>query len=195
MIGDNANRVRLEPHPTLKGFLASATIRLDEELLDSSLVTDIDTAPILTDLRLKIVYSPRRDRPKYIGRDYIVICSEALKTFDSRFVDWDDFCKRAETDPVIAFIKKWSPISKRYFDIAKANSGANIFFGIDWDRYYTHLERKFKEKNGRDATAADRLISYTIEGESSVASRSEHKEAVYRNEIYNKCNKGAKKNA
>lgn len=195
MVGDRARTEKMTAPSTTKGFHARAYVRLDEELLDVSLNDSIDTAKRFSDIRCRIVYRPRSDQPKYAGRDYIVVCSETLKGFDSRYRDWADFCARAERDPIVAFIKKWSPISEKWFEMAKANPGADLPFGIDWGKYHEHLEKKYEERYGVRPAATERLLSYEIEGEASAASTAEYQETIYKESIKRKLSKGAKKKA
>lgn len=195
MIGDRARAEKSTAPSTTKGFHAYAYVRVDEDLLDSKLTMNTDPAWTIGNLRLKISYKPRTDLPKYAGRNYIVICSELLKGFDSRYRDWADFCKRAETDPIVAFIKKWSPISEKWFAMAKANPGIDIPFSIDWLKYHEHLEKKYEERYGVRPAATERLLSYEIEGEASAASTAEYQETIYKESIKRKLSKGAKKKA
>lgn len=195
MVGDRARTEKMTAPSTAKGFHARAYVRLDEELLDVNLNDSIDTAKRFSDIRCRIVYRPRLDQPKYAGRDYIVVCSETLKGFDSRYRDWADFCARAERDPIVAFIKKWSPISEKWFEMAKANPGADLPFGIDWGKYHEHLEKKYEERYGVRPAATERLLSYELEGEASAASTAEYQEMIYKESIKRKLSKGAKKKA
>ena len=195
MVGDRARMEKMTAPSTTKGFHAYAFIRVDENLLDTSLTMNTDPALTLGSLKLKIVYRPRTDQPKYAGRDYIVVCSELLKCFDSRFVDWADFCARAERDPIVGFIKKWSPITEKWFEMAKANPGVDLPFGIDWGKYHEHLEKKYEERYGVRPAATERLLSYEIEGEASAASTAEYQETIYKESIKRKLSKGAKKKA
>ena len=195
MVGDRARMEKATASSTTKGFHALAYVRLDEELLDTHLSSAINESEVLGDLRCRIVYRPRTDQPKYAGRDYIVICSTRMKGFDSRYRDWADFCKRAETDPIVAFIKKWSPITEKWFAMAKANPGADLPFGIDWGKYHEHLEKKYEERYGVRPAATERLLSYELESEASVASTVEYQETIYKESIKRKLSKGAKKKA
>lgn len=178
MIGDKA---RTDINIVVKGVHASATIRLDEEPLDSSLTAKTDPAPTLRNMKMRIAYRPRNDRPKYQGRPFVVMCSEALKNYDSRFRDWADFCHRAESDAMLAFVKKWTQLSEELFEVAKANSGIDFYFSIDWVRYHTHLEKRFEKMYGRKPTAADRMFSYEIEGLASIESTNDYSTTLYKN--------------
>lgn len=180
MIGDKA---RMDINIVVKGHYAGATIRLDEKPLDASLTAHTDPAPTLRNLRMRIAYRPRNDRPKYQGRPFVVVCSETLKNYDSRFRDWADFCHRAESDPMLAFVKKWTQLSERLFEIAKTNSGIDFYFSVDWERYQTHLEGEFEEVYGMKPTAADRMFSYEIEGLASIESTNEYSTTLYENNI------------
>lgn len=195
MVGDRARMEKMTAPSTTKGFHARAYVRLDEELLDASLNDSIDTAKRFSDIRCRIVYRPRLDQPRYAGRDYIVICSETLKGFDSRYRDWADFCARAERDPIVGFVKKWSPITEKWFEMAKANPGADLPFGIDWGKYHEHLEKKYEECYGVRPAATERLLSYELESEASVVSTIEYQETIYKESIKRKLSKGAKKKA
>lgn len=183
MIGDKAMEVKVDVNIKVKGHYAGATIRLDEKPLDSSLTAKTDPAPTLRNLRMRIAYRPRNDRPKYQGRPYVVVCSETLKNYDSRFRDWADFCHRAESDPMLAFVKKWTQLSEELFEMAKTNSGIDFYFGVDWLRYRAYLAEKFEAQYGRKPTAADRMFSYEIEGLASVESTNEYSTTLYENNI------------
>lgn len=195
MVGDRARAEKMTAPSTAKGFHALAYVRLDEELLDTHLSSAINESEVLGDIRCRVTYRPRTDQPKYAGRDYIVICSTRMKGFDSRYRDWADFCARAERDPIVAFIKKWSPITEKWFEIAKANPGVDLPFGIDWGKYHEHLEKKYEERYGVRPAATERLLSYEIEGEASAASTAEYQEMIYKESIKRKLSKGAKKKA
>lgn len=195
MVGDRARTEKMTAPSTTKGFHALAFVRLDEELLDTHLSSAINESEVLGDIRCRVTYRPRTDQPKYAGRDYIVICSTRMKKFDSRYRDWADFCKRAETDPIVAFVKKWSPITEKWFEMAKANPGVDLPFGIDWGKYHEHLEKKYEERYGVRPAATERLLSYEIEGEASAASTAEYQETIYKESIKRKLSKGAKKKA
>lgn len=195
MVGDRARTEKMTAPSTTKGFHALAYVRLDEELLDTHLSSTINESEVLGDIRCRVTYRPRTDQPKYAGRDYIVICSTRMKGFDSRYRDWADFCARAERDPIVAFIKKWSPITEKWFEIAKANPGVDLPFGIDWGKYHEHLEKKYEERYGVRPAATERLLSYEIEGEASAASTAEYQEMIYKESIKRKLSKGAKKKA
>ena len=179
MIGDKALEVKMDVNIKVKGFFASATVRLDEELLDSSLTANTDPAPTLRHMKMRIAHRPRNDRPKYQGRPFVVTCSEGLKNYDSRFRDWADFCHRAESDPMLAFVMKWTQLSEKMFEVVESNSGIDFYFGLDWCRYITHLEKRFEEVHGRKPTAADRLFSYELEGRASIESVGEYQASVY----------------
>lgn len=176
MIGD---RARMDINIVVKGYVASATVRLDGEPLDSSLTHKTDPAPTLRHMKMRIAYRPRNDRPKYQGRPFVVTCSEGLKNYDSRFRDWADFCHRAESDPMLAFVLKWTQLSEKMFEVVESNSGIDFYFGLDWERYIAHVEKRFEEVHGRKPTAADRMFSYEIEGRASMESVSEYKTNVY----------------
>lgn len=195
MIGDKARLEKMGAPVKTKGFHVPARIRIDENPIDAELNRVGDGVLTVDDLRLRITHRPRLDQPKYAGRDYIVVCSATLKGFNSRYRDWADFCERAERDPVVAFVKKWSTISEDYFEMAKADSGVDFHFGIDWSRYYTHLKKRFEEINGRKPTAADRMFSYKLESEVSAESVQEYQNTIYAESIKRKLSKskGAKK--
>jgi hypothetical protein len=81
--------------------------------------------------------------------------------------------------------------------MAKADSGVDFHFGIDWGRYYAHLKKRFEEINGRKPTAADRMFSYKLEGEVSAESVQAYQNTIYQESIKRKLSKGkgAKKKA
>lgn len=197
MIGDRAKLEKMGASVKTKGFHALAYVRLDEELLDTHLTSATDPTPKLERMRCQISYKPRTDRPKYMGRNYVVVCSETLKGFDSRYRDWEDFCGRAERDPVVAFVKKWSPISEKYFEMAKANTGVEITFSIDWVAYHEHLEKKYEERYGTKPPPGTRLLSYNVEGVASAETAEAYQNTIYQESIKRKLSKskGAKKKA
>ncbi len=178
MLGDK-QRDEIAANTDLQPYYAWTKIRLNGGLLDKNDISRADEEYILN-LEVTISYKPRRDMPKYeqMG-DYIVKPRNCRRGQRTRYRGWEDYCEKAEEDVIQKLIKKWTDISKGYFDLAKANSGATIPIGCDYVRYNEHLKELYRETYGKEPPPDARLLSVEAEAKGSELANQEYHQRLY----------------
>lgn len=66
-----------------------------------------------------------------------------------RVRDWDELVEMGKTEPRVAWILKYTNISKEHFDIATQNKYAPIVFALDIVKYNKMLQEKAKSAYGK----------------------------------------------
>lgn len=186
MLGDLANSIaktRAIDISKEKPFHAHTCVRRDGKMLEG----DEEKEETMMTGGAYISYKPRRDQPKYkeLG-DYIVKPREGVKGKRTRYKSWEEYEEKADEDETQRLIKKWSYISKEYFELARANAGVTIEVGFNWEGYNEHLKGLWREKYGEDPPPGVRLLSREIEGDASMESEMTYKKEMYENSIERK---------
>lgn len=191
MLGDR-QREQAAANTDLKPFYAPTRVLLNSGLLDENDMS-YSAEEYTTALDATITFKPRRDMPRYEREgDYVIKPRDCRKGERFRYRDWEDYCVEAEKYPVQRFIKQWSNISKEYFDLAKANSGATIPIACDCIRYNEHLKELYREKYGKEPPPNARLMSIEAEAKGSELATEEYHKRLYEGNIETKLAKSKK---
>ena len=190
MLLDALNR-EMAASTELNTFHTRVLVRTDEKLLSGYEFVDGDkTFMVINSYNYQIEYQPRNDQPRYIGKPYLFSFPTEVK-LRKRYADWADFCSECEHEPQLRWLKKWSYIDEKFFELVKNNKGLKFSIPFNLVGYDAYLREQFREQFGEDA-GERALLCAPYEGEASAAAKDEYKKQIYAGSIERKISKNKK---
>lgn len=169
-------------------FHARTMVRTDEKLLyDHATPAGDKTFLTVTAGKFLVAYRPRNDQPRFTGKPYCFVFP-AGTNLRMRYADWADFCSECEREPQLRWLKKWSYLDEKFFEMVKNNKGLQFGIPLKLVEYDAYLREQFREQFGEDA-GERALLCLPYEGESSAAAEEEYKKQLYEDSIERKLSK------
>jgi hypothetical protein len=116
--------------------------------LDGSSLEGVDFSNCLYDENLKftngvyeIAYKPVTKQREFARRNPFLIRSDLLPGCKMRFKDWKDFCKLAESNKALKWLKEWTTISAEMFNCAKTHYMLPLVFTVKYCEYWKRLKK------------------------------------------------------
>ena len=189
MLGElNIAQAVLAADKTVDTFHARTMVRTDEKLLyDHATPAGDKTFLTLTAGKFLVTYRPRNDQPRFTGKPYCFVFP-AETNLRKRYADWADFCSECEHEPQLRWLKKWSYLDEKFFEMVKNNKGLQFGIPLKLVEYDAYLREQFREQFGEDA-GERALLCLPYEGEASAAANEEYKKQLYEDSIERKLSK------
>lgn len=186
MLGDlSIAQADLAANTKAETFHARVIIRTDEKLL-SGYATPLGdkTFMVIGSYNFQAEYQPRSDQPRFQGKPFLFSFPPEVN-LRHRYADWADFCAECEREPQLRWLKKWSYVDEKFFEMIKNNKGLKFAIPFKLVEYYEHLRNLYREQFGVDP--GDRgLLCLPYEGEASAAADEEYKKRLYEDSIKRK---------
>lgn len=189
MLGElNIAQAELAASSTVNTFHARVVVRTDEKLLSGyELVNGDKTFMVISSYVFQVSYKPRNDQPRFTGKPFCFLFPPEVK-LRKRYADWADFCSECEREPQLRWLKKWSYLDEKFFEMVKNNKGLQFGIPLKLVEYDAYLREQFREQFGVDA-GERALLCAPYEGEASAAANEEYKKQLYEGSIERKLSK------
>lgn len=166
-------------------FHTRVLVRTDEKLLTGYEMPVGDKRfMVIGSYNFQVEYQPRNDQPRYQGKPFLFSFPPEVK-LRKRYADWDDFCSECELEPQLRWVKKWSYLDEKFFEMLKNNKGLKFAVPFKLVEYDAYLREQFREQFGEDA-GERALLCAPYEGEASAAANEEYKKQLYEDSIKRK---------
>ena len=142
-IGDRAREENIVSSET-KQIFRRVCLRISENPLND---IDFDNCLLNKDVCFsngvyEIIYRPISKQVAHAREYPYVIRCDLLKQNKIRVKDWNMLYGLSKKDPVVAWILKWTTISKEMFDCAKVHFMLPLTFTIKYIDYWNFLSKK-----------------------------------------------------